>query len=67
VKEVTRITVNVVAAVLIATTLAGCGKKTAPVPPEDVPPGKQERSSSDSYGDVVHAMQIDDEVTRCSS
>jgi len=33
-----------VAAALIAATLSACGKKTAPVPPEDVPPSKQERS-----------------------
>ena len=26
--------------------LSACGKKTAPIPPEDVPPAKQERSSS---------------------
>src|SRR5437867_7050227 len=43
-KDVSRITVNVVAAVLIAATVVACGKKTAPVPPEDVPPSKQERS-----------------------
>jgi len=42
--NVSRITVNAVAAMLLAATLAACGKKTAPVPPEDVPPSKQERS-----------------------
>jgi predicted small lipoprotein YifL len=42
--NVSRITVNAVAAMLIAATVAACGKKTAPVPPEDVPPSKQERS-----------------------
>jgi len=42
--NVSRITVNVVATMLIAATLTACGKKTAPVPPEDVPPSKQERS-----------------------
>jgi hypothetical protein len=28
----------------MAAMLTACGKKTAPVPPEDVPPSKQERS-----------------------
>jgi predicted small lipoprotein YifL len=31
---------------LVLAGVAACGKKTAPVPPEDVPPAKQERSSS---------------------
>lgn len=45
---------------------AGCGKKTAPIPPEDVPPAKQERSKSSSIGYVMCTFQTD-EVTRCSS
>jgi predicted small lipoprotein YifL len=36
----------VLVAVFVLTGLAACGKKTAPIPPEDVPPAKQERSSS---------------------
>ncbi len=36
----------VLVAGFVLTGLAACGKKTAPVPPEDVPPAKQERSSS---------------------
>jgi len=45
--------------VLIAGLItAACGKKTAPVPPEDVPPAKQERSSSSSQGYTVHAVQV---------
>jgi len=56
-----------VMAVLIAGLLTvACGKKTAPIPPEDVPPGKQERSNSSSNRYVVHSFQID-EVTRCNS
>jgi len=46
--------------------MAACGKKTAPMPPEDVPPGKKERSSSSSIGYAMHSFLID-EVTRCSS
>ena len=30
--------------VTFITAMAACGKKTAPVLPEDVPPSKQERS-----------------------
>lgn len=36
----------VLVAGFVLTGLAACGKKTAPIPPEDVPPAKQERSSS---------------------
>jgi hypothetical protein len=46
--------------------MVACGKKTAPIPPEDVPPGKQERSNSSSNRYAVHSFQID-EVTLCSS
>jgi hypothetical protein len=45
--------------------MVACGKKTAPIPPEDVPPGKQERSSSSAHEYVRHSFLID-EVTRCS-
>jgi predicted small lipoprotein YifL len=36
----------VLVAGFVLTGMAACGKKTAPVPPEDVPPAKRERSSS---------------------
>ena len=52
--------------VLTGLMMVACGKKTAPIPPEDVPPGKQERSGSSSHGYVRHSFLID-EVTRCSS
>jgi len=34
-----------VLALVAALSVAACGKKSAPVPPEDVPPDKQERSN----------------------
>ena len=40
------VTAMIVVAGFVLTGLAACGKKTAPIPPEDVPPAKQERSSS---------------------
>ena len=52
--------------VVTGLVLAACGKKTAPIPPEDVPSGKQERSSSSAHEYVRHSFLID-EVTRCSS
>jgi len=52
--------------VLTGLMMVACGKKTAPIPPEDVPPRKQERSSSSSHGYVRLSFLID-EVTRCSS
>lgn len=39
-----RVTSNVLLAAVLVTTLAACGKKTAPVPPADVLPGQQERT-----------------------
>jgi len=47
--------------------MVACGKKTAPIPPEDVPQGKQERSSSSLHEYARHSFLIIDEVTRCSS
>ena len=44
--NVARITINIALAAVLAASAGACGKKTAPVPPEDVPPAKQERSSS---------------------
>ena len=52
--------------VVTGLVMAGCGKKTAPIPPEDVPSGKQERSNASSLGYIMQAFLID-EVTRCSS
>ena len=51
--------------VLTGLMMVACGKKTAPIPPEDVPPGKQERSNSSSIGYARQSLLID-EVTRCS-
>lgn len=45
-------------AALALSGAAACGKKTAPIPPEDVPPGKQERSNSSSSGYAVHSFQV---------
>jgi len=42
--NVSRLTINVALAAVLAASAGACGKKTAPVPPEDVPPSKQERS-----------------------
>ena len=44
--------------VLTGLMMVACGKKTAPIPPEDVPPGKQERSNTSSQGYTVHAVQV---------
>ena len=52
--------------VVTGLVLAGCGKKTAPIPPEDVPPGKQERSISSSRGYIMQSF-LTDEVTQCNS
>lgn len=38
--------------------MVACGKKTAPIPPEDAAPGKQERSNTSSHGDAVHSFQV---------
>ena len=43
---VSRLTINVALAAVLAASAGACGKKTAPIPPEDVPPAKQELSSS---------------------
>src|SRR5438552_16690451 len=42
--NVSRLTINVALAAVLAASAGTCGKKTAPVPPEDVPPSKQDRS-----------------------
>ena len=60
-----RISALVAMALIVGLCVAGCGKKTAPIPPEDVPPGKQERSNSSSLGYIMQAFLID-EVTQCS-
>jgi hypothetical protein len=44
--NVARIAISVALAAVLAASADACGKKTAPIPPEDVPPAKQERSSS---------------------
>jgi predicted small lipoprotein YifL len=44
--NVLRLTVLIFAAGALIATVTACGKKTAPIPPEDVPPAKKERSSS---------------------
>jgi predicted small lipoprotein YifL len=44
--NVAQITINVALAAVLAASAGACGKKTAPIPPEDVPPAKKERSSS---------------------
>ena len=44
--DVSRLTINVALVAVLAASAGACGKKTAPIPPEDVPPAKQERSSS---------------------
>ncbi len=50
-------------ALTVGMLMGACGKKTAPLPPEDVPPGKKERSSPSSSGyDALYAF-LTDEVT----
>jgi predicted small lipoprotein YifL len=44
--KLSTVSAMVLVAGFVLTGLAACGKKTAPIPPEDVPPAKQERSSS---------------------
>ena len=44
--KVTTISAMVLVAGFVLAGVVACGKKTAPIPPEDVPPAKQERSSS---------------------
>jgi len=52
---------------LTGVMMVACGKKTAPIPPEDVPPGKQERSSLSSHGYARFSFLKINEVMRCSS
>jgi len=53
-----RVTMFVMGMVLAGLITAACGKKTAPIPPEDVPPAKQERSNTSSRGYAVHSFQV---------